>query len=534
MKDFSQLPQPPEKYLCHGVNNLTLDETSYNRPAMQREYSMLYDNCNEEQKVIFHDVMHSVENKAGGVFFVYGSGGCGKTYLWRTIICKLRCEGKIVLPVASSGIAATLLPGGRTAHSRFKIPINLDEYSFCNINHNSDIAHLIRNTSLIIWDEAPMQHRYSFECLDRSLRDLMKSVDSKFYHMPFGGITVFFGGDFRQILPVITYGSRSDVVSACITRSKVWNMCEIYVLKQNMRLNNSKCDKETELLKQFAQWILDVGNGTVPCPEEEMISSGEFGISIPTAYCNMEDSNSVEKMILSIFPGFLENFRDSKYISERAILTPTNQTVSYINSKIVEMMPGEEFCYLSVDRADDFGGTDAELDIAFPTEYLNSLSIPGLPNHELKLKEGVVVMLMRNLNQTLGLCNGTRMIVTKCFKYSVQCEVISGTFVGTRHFIPRMECCPSDSKLPFKLIRKQMPLQICYAMTINKSQGQSLEMVGLYLPKAVFTHGQLYVAISRVTSPKGLRIFIDDEMGECTTYTDNVVYKEVFYNLPCT
>lgn len=197
------------------------------------------------------------------------------------------------------------------------------------------------------------------------------------------------------------------------------------------------------------------------------------------------------------------------------------------------MIPGEEFSYLSVDRADDFGGSDAELDVAFPTKYLNSLVILGFPNHELKLKEGVVVMLMRNLNQTLGLCNGTRMMVTKCFKYCVPCEVISGSFVGTKHFIPRMECCPSDSKLPFKLIRNQMPLQICYAMTINKSQGQSLEMVDLFLRKSIFTHGQLYVAISRVTSHKGLRIFIDDDSGQSMTYTLNVVFKEVFYNLPC-
>lgn len=79
-----------------------------------------------------------------------------------------------------------------------------------------------------------------------------------------------------------------------------------------------------------------------------------------------------------------------------------------------------------------------------------------------------------------------------------------------------------------------MPLQICYAMTINKAQGQSLEMVGLYLPKAVFTHGQLYVALSRVTSPDGLKFFIDDEGGKCTTCTENVVFKEVFYDVPST
>ena len=95
-----------------------------------------------------------------------------------------------------------------------------------------------------------------------------------------------------------------------------------------------------------------------------------------------------------------------------------------------------------------------------------------------------------------------------------------------------MELSLSDSVLPFKLVRKQMPLQICYAMTINKSQGQSLKTVGLFLPKPVFTHGQFYVAISRVTSPSGLKIFIDDDRGFPTNITQNVVYKEVFYDLP--
>lgn len=124
------------------------------------------------------------------------------------------------------------------------------------------------------------------------------------------------------------------------------------------------------------------------------------------------------------------------------------------------------------------------------------------------------------------------MIVTKCLKNCVQCEVICGAFVGTRHFIPRMELFPTETKLPFKLLRKQMPLQICYSMTINKSQGQSLQRVGLFLPKSVFTHGQMYVAVSRVTSPKGLRVFIDGEDGRATNVTENIVYREVFYNFP--
>lgn len=104
--------------------------------------------------------------------------------------------------------------------------------------------------------------------------------------------------------------------------------------------------------------------------------------------------------------------------------------------------------------------------------------------------------------------------------------------MGTRNFIPRMELAPSETRMPFKLIRKQMPLHICYAMTINKAQGQSLKTVGLYLSKSCFTHGQFYIAISRVTSPSGLHIFVDDETGFPKHVTQNVVYKKIFYLLP--
>ena len=253
---------------------------------------------------------------------------------------------------------------------------------------------------------------------------------------------------------------------------------------------------------------------------------------IPTEFCDLISTNSIDKMVESTFPNFIANCRDPSYLSERAILTPTNQTVSHLNTVIVDKLPGESVSYYSVDSAEEFGGSDDDLKSAFPLEYLNSLFVPGMPPHELKLKVGVVVMLMRNLNQTLGLCNGTRMIVTKTLKFCVECEVISGAFIGSRHFIPRMKLCPSDSRLPYKLVRKQMPLQICYAMTINKAQGQSSQNVGLYLPKSVFTHGQFYVAISRVTSPQGLRIFVDSEGGEPTNITKNVVYKEIFYALP--
>ena len=146
-----------------------VEETSYNLEEMKQNFEQLFVHCNAEQIEVYNNVLQSVQSKAGGVYFVYGSGGCGKNFVWKMLIYKLWSLGLIVLPVASSGIAVTLMPGGRTTHSRFRIPVVLDDCSSCGIRHDSDIAELIKHTDLIIWDEAPMHHRYAFECLDRSL-----------------------------------------------------------------------------------------------------------------------------------------------------------------------------------------------------------------------------------------------------------------------------------------------------------------------------------------------------------------------------
>ena len=121
--------------------------------------------------------------------------------------------------MASSGIASLLLPGGRTAHSRFKIPINLNDESTCYFSLQSDEAKLLREASLIIWDEAPMMHKHAFEAFDRSMRDLMKQDNLENAKYLFGSKVVLFGGDFRQILPVVPKGMRTDIVDACLNRS---------------------------------------------------------------------------------------------------------------------------------------------------------------------------------------------------------------------------------------------------------------------------------------------------------------------------
>ena len=192
---------------------------------------------------------------------------------------------------------------------------------------------------------------------------------------------------------------------------------------------------------------------------------------------------------------------------------------------------GEEKEYLSFDSIDRTDTSYTEAYEVLTPEFLSKLRTSGLPNHRIKLKVGTPIMLMRNLDQTDGLCNGTRLIVTRLANHVIEAKIMSGKNIGNIFYIPRMSMSPSESPWPFKLIRRQFPIIVSYAMTINKSQGQSLDSVGLYLPTPVFSHGQLYVAISRVTTKSGLKILIHDNENAPSSTTTNVVYKEVFQSL---
>ena len=167
----------------------------------------------------------------------------------------------------------------------------------------------------------------------------------------------------------------------------------------------------------------------------------------------------------------------------------------------------------------------------YTTDFLNTIKMSGLPHHKIVLKIGTPVMCLRNIDQRGGLCNGTRLQVVRMGINNIEAKIISGGKVGEIRSIPRMIISPSDKKMPFQLNRRQFPISVCFAMTINKSQGQTLSKVGLYLERSVFSHGQLYVAVSRVKSKRGLKVLCCDKDGNYTNSTTNVVFREVLYRL---
>ncbi|KAK1414443.1 hypothetical protein QVD17_30187 [Tagetes erecta] len=527
LRNWNTMPYPDNESVHSSNNRLIIEELNYNKLDLQLDFTNLFMALTDEQKSIFNKITNAVKENKGGVFFVYGYGGTGKTFLWKTLSASIRSKGEIVLNVASSGIASLLLTGGRTAHSRFILPLNLNEDSICNIMPGSDLANLLNKSSLIIWDEAPMVHRHGFEALDRTLKDILTSNGYKNPDLPFGGKTIVFGGDFRQILPVIPSGSRQDIVNASLSSSYIWDTCMVLKLTRNMRLHVGSDENNIHQTNIFSKWLLDIGEGNVGGPND-----GEAVIEIPDDLLIMDACDPISKLIEFVYPSILTNFTNSKFFQERAILAPTNEAVEEINDLFLSMIPGDEKEYLSSDSIceseDLHEGFDQNL---YSPDVLNGLKISGLPNHRLALKIGVPVMLLRNIDQKNGLCNGTRLQVLSLGNRVIEAEVISGSNIGTRTFIPRLALTPSDKKIAFKFQRRQFPIAVCFAMTINKSQGQSLSRVGLLLKQPCFSHGQLYVALSRVKSRDGLKLLIFDNDGNPTNKTSNVVYKEVFRDL---
>ncbi|XP_054796779.1 uncharacterized protein LOC129302125 [Prosopis cineraria] len=289
-----------------------------------------------------------------------------------------------------------------------------------------------------------MAHKFCFEALDKCLKDILKFSNLLAANLPFEGKVVVFGGDFKQILPVIPSGSREEIVFATINSSYIWDNCQLLTLTRNMRLMATNTIASNSDIQNFTDWIISIGDRTAAG-----VNEGSVDIKIPANLLLDGLENSRKSIVDLTFLNFLNNVNNSSYFRDRAILAPTLAVIEEVNKYMLSMIPGEEVVYLSSDSIVKDDGD------------INSL----------------------------------------------------------------------DDLFPFTLKRRQFSIMLAFAMTINKSQGQSLCNVGLYLPRPVFMHNQLYVAVSRVQSKEDLKILVLNEDGQSTDKTSNVVYREVFDNL---
>lgn len=502
--------------VAHGLPDVRDDSTELGRHLLSYSQGVQRDLLQQweplltpEQRQVLDHIKALVEGTADPetarqkAIGLLAPGGYGKTFLLKVISAYLRSVGKVVLCVATSGIAALNMDGGSTAHSMFKLPLDLGDGSGTwNIHNNTQRAELVAAADLIIFDEAPMAHRKLFEMLDRSFKDLMGNDE------PFGGKIFLCSGDFRQIPPVVEEArTSSDIVSASLKSSHLWPLFKVFQLTVPQRTRGSD---------DYSAYLLSLGDGLLPTVT---FGEGREAEKLVPLIGIRHEAN-LNTLIETMYPPNI--LQDPDRAAERAILSPLNTNVREVNDIVLKQLPSEQHQLLSFDQADQDG------DDGFPIDQdtLHLAQAKGAPDHVLTLKTGAVCLITRNLNIDQGLVNGTKVIVE-----AIHPRLIRVRKPGENESfgIPRISFkFPILQGSPLQMTRRQFPLQLAYAMTIHKSQGQTIKQVGVDLRTDCFAHGQLYVAMSRVRLPDDIRVLVqEDRVREGVPYAKNIVYQDL-------
>lgn len=473
------LPDPSnlELFNINDNNSITLQNYS----DLAKKYIL---SLNRDQKIIFDYINNDSEVKC---IFIDGPGGTGKTFLYNALIYNYLSQNISILSMAWTGIASILLPGGSTSHKIFRLPFDIKTPYRCNLKNNAE-RNKIKNCQVIIWDECSMIPKEALEFVDKTLREVCE-IDS-----PFGGKLIIIGGDFRQILPVVKFGAKNEIIESCLKSSHLWHLFKKFSLKINIRNSD----------EIFQKFLLDIG--------EYKIQS----FVIPEMWLTNDICKKIYDIDIAMDPS----------ASSKIILCSHNEDVDRLNQNIINMMQTKPHIYYSIDYITSKGTdiADEKTMLKYPIEQINHIKIPTLPNHKLILKVGAIVILLRNICVSNGMCNGTRLRILALYEHNIKAEILTGTYKNSEVYIPRILINSGDEpSLPFILNRRQFPIALAFVITLNKAQGQSFDKVGIYYNKEYFTHGQLYVGLSRVKNSDSIYIQNDSSFKEIK----NIVWPEI-------
>lgn len=498
-------------------------ELMYNKEEQWQMYKNMQ--LNTKQQTFVDTVVAAISNQTGGLFLLQGAAGTGKTHTYKALLSFARshrgvsdgsCEKPVALAVASSGIAAQLLPGGRTAHNLFKIPLNIpsgnEGYNkLCNLEGPHE--KLFQMTALIIWDEVVMAARETIEIVDRTLQKVMKNK------APFGGIVVVLGGDFKQILPVKE--GKTSIIGATLHCSPLWKKMQKFSLTEIMR---QKEDKE------YANYVSTIGDGSINSSRGSVRLYAEMYITGVGTLNRRRAMSFVTRddLIAHTFP----ELKHGK-LSNTLIVCPTNIAQRETNQQCLDQMPGDEILLIAKDKCILEEPRESNQNQAEISDDVMSRVVEGLPLHTIRLKVGCPIMLMKNLDPPNGLCNGTRLIVVKATKFNLLCKFLTPRPGQENDVVSlsRLPCDVDPKKVGFTMQRIQFPVMLSFASTINKSQGQTLDKVGIDLTSGqCFSHGQLYVALSRCRNAADVKVAVPLGTHGCFPVL-NPVYTEVFSDI---
>jgi ATP-dependent DNA helicase PIF1 len=398
------------------------------------KYTEMMAKCNDGQSKIVAEILAAYNKDHHRAFFIDAPAGTGKSFVLNTLIHYFNSISKGVLQIASSGVAAQDYPEGRTAHSALGLPFEGSPNCECEISKGTSRYENLINKQVVIWDEVASHDMYLIQAADRALRKIYES------DMLLGGRFVIFAGDFRQTLPIIR-GKEEESEKRALKYSYIWDSLKKLSLYQDMRATPS-----------YALFTRTIGEGNstfVVVPQECMCLS-------------------LEDLINEVFPNIQERFNEEGYLNSRSILCPYNAGVDFVNNIVLSSIPiaAREYPFKATTRKGVLQVVRTPLTLIF--------------------KVGCPYIVLKNLRR--GICNGTRCIGVEGGEDYIKLRATNGIIKGQNFLVHRVQVSPE---------KMQFPIAPCFSMSINKAQGQTLDMVGINLSRPVFAAGQLYVAFTR-------------------------------------
>ena len=417
------------------------------------------------QAAAFDEIRAAIDSQSPAVFFIDGPGGTGKSFLLTALLRYTRGLGDVAVACSWNGLAASLLPGGRTCHARFGFPVPLPQGELCaRVSARSGKGQALVRARLILWDEIATAPGSALDASDLCLQDLCHN------DTPFGGKVVVLAGDLQQTLPVVERSNRQDVVASAVTNSRLWRSGH---LKRKSLKHNFRAHADAA----YRDFLLQVGEGRASFELEH----GPSAVYLPSELVAPPTWNPVD-LARFVFPNvhaateqvLQHPTREAlRELSARALLTPKNDAVHALNDLIIREFP--QHTHVLLRGHTSIAEPTPEDLTAYPPDYLNSLDLPGLPPANMHVYRGALVIFLRNIDPDRGLCNGARAIVVRASTRVLDAILLSGPHVGRRVFIPRIPMTPTEWTLPMKLVRRQFPIRLAWALTINKAQGQTLD-----------------------------------------------------------
>ena len=388
---------------------------------------------NSNQSAALQNLQFNVNQ--GTLMLLDGAAGTGKTFVLNTFILSETIQGNEGIVVAATGLAASFFKNGKTVHSMFGLPPTNEPTPQCKIN--PERSYMLARTQFMIWDEIYSSHLNVIQAVDICLRRLKRK------DLPFGGISVIFSGDLRQTLPIGASKMHT------ILGARFYQTIRKFHLYINERASNNV----------YALWLLDVS------------------IS-PVVKLHVLNVVSDRKEFMAKIYNEKKPKSYISYYAERVILATNRADATRYNDELIdEAKANDPTLHLTELCAEFSKGGERIVPQAESDQFTLPTTVRVYPN--------CPILLLRNLRP--GLCNGTRLLFKHLKGVCLICKVITGSLTGKDVSIPRVAC----------LKYKQYPIVPSFAMTIHKSQGQTLTYVGVDLTKPMFAHGQLYVAFSR-------------------------------------